>query len=226
MFDNVKKLDYVSVEVIKKNSNNKLDLNVGLFSGYYRRESDVRVVSPIKNTAFDKILFLLALTCKRDAICYFNMMSYTIVSIEYVIDKVKHITVFNKDKEDQLDALGLLERITRSMVEHKMAREINGTLGKSIVIEPTKYENYPIDVIDSDNNKNNNNSDSKSYSYNNNNNKSYTPKEEVTVINRKGKLPSKKFLDEMKKKVELVSKCELKVKLPKIEEDEIAKEHY
>jgi hypothetical protein len=227
MFDNVMKLDYVSVEIVKKNSINKFDLNSGLFSGYYKRVSDTRVTGPEKNTAFDRILFMLALTCEKDAIYYFNMMSHTVVSIEYVIDKIKHIHVFSKDKEDQLKALDMLEKITKALVDHKVGKEISGTIGKSMVIEPTKYENYPADLLDKAVVGNN------GYSYKNTNNsqssntyKPAPPKEEVTVINRKGKLPSKKFLEEMRNKVELVAKGELKVKLPKTDGDSVAEEHY
>jgi len=226
MFDNVMKLDYVSVEVIKKNSNKTIDLKSGLFSGYYRRNSDTRVTEPTKNTAFDRTLFMLALTCEKDAIYYFNMMLHTIVSIEYVINKVKHIHVFSKDKEDQLKALDMIEKITKALVDHKVGKEINGTIGKALVIEPTKYENYPIDVLDGVDENATNYSYKSNNNYQNNTNKSAPPKDEVTVINRKGKLPSKKFLDEMKNKVELVAKGDLKVKLPKTDGDSIAEEHY
>jgi len=226
MFDNVMKLDYVSVEVVKKNSNKTVDLKSGLFSGYYRRSSNTRVTEPTKNTAFDRILFMLALTCEKDAIYYFNMMLHTVVSIEYVINKVKHIHVFSKDKEDQLKALEMIEKIAKALVDHKVGKEISGTIGKSMVIEPTKYENYPIDVLDSVDDNNTNYSYKKDNKYQSETNKTAPTKDEVTVINRKGKLPSKKFLEEMRNKVELVAKGELKVKLPKTDGDSVAEEYY
>lgn len=186
---------YVAVEIIKKAIKDPTKIYSGLLMGICSRKND-------KN---EEHKFITIVTAK-DTIRLFNKLKYDIVSIDVITYNTKYTTVFNKSDKDQNEAITDLEEISNHMIKTEKMGYYNDT--RKELINPVYYKEYPNELIGRVADKN--------HIVRNTNEIEYIKKNEnkepvLGKIKRKGKLPNKVKLEDIKSKVKKIATGKYKI---------------
>jgi len=202
-----KKIDYVALEVIRKKATKASDIDCGLYMGVCCRKDTKNVEHNV----------LTVLTSKNSLRLY-NLSEYNVVTIDVVADETRYMTVFTNELLDQVEAGLLLKEITT--VLDKDNRLYTNDVHKELINVET-YREWPAIVLEGrDLTSKSGTSNTGTTTATENPVYSHTPYvppvekvPEVTVIKRKGKLPSIDVLTNMRDKVILLGLGQFTFKL-------------
>ena len=208
MFDtNFIKIQYIAVEVIKKNSTKVSDVECGLLMGICTK----------KNVTDDELKFLV-LAIRKESVRLYNLNEFNILTVDILDNNIRYMTVFTNTKEDQKSSINMIKEITNQLEKDGKLQE-NDINNELINIET--YTDYPEviltanniseKIIDDNTTVNNTNTNT---TVNNDITTVKYIKTEPTVLNfkRKGALPSIKKLELMKNKVVKLASGQFKLK--------------
>jgi len=212
---NLKEVKYVAVEVIRNNAVKAADIECGLFMGIC-----------CKKDTTNRVHKFLALLTNKTSVRLYNMSEYKIVTVDTVAETTRYMTIFTHEALEQVEATTLLGELT--VVLNKEEKLYKNDPNKEL-IDVDKYTDYPKAILEFDNitqERANPSIAEKAGAYHAGNH--YPPanstsqttssyvavdkKPEVTVIKRKGRLPSTETLLKMKECVKLIASGQFVVK--------------
>ncbi len=208
---------YILVEVVRSEEQLPIvDLikttQTGLLKGF--KEEIIN-----KNSGPSKFLVLKG----KDSLLSMNLAHYNVLSIERFTGASKIITYFRNSKEDQGSARAMLERLIGDFKEQNKMLNSDDSL-----IDTEVYSHVPTDMKPStDTNRVTSQFGSTSSIYNKQQNhttttnytRSVVKTKKPTVLERKGKAPSKTMLEEMEQKIKQIQTGDFKADLPEIAGD-------